>query len=188
MRIINLPSGSTVYSDDAIAVDREGTGSRKFNLFSWLQTHYRSKSALIEIEDGGTGADNASDARAALSVPTLEDGKVAPGQTSSTIVSVASSKTLGLTDAGTLQMANSAADIIITIPVYAAEIPGGNVAWATGTEIEIVRYGTGSVTVTGEVGVTLRSVGSLTGIADQYGCLCLKYMGSGEWLLAGDLG
>ena len=85
-------------------------------------------------------------------------------------------------------MANSAADIIITIPAYAAEIPGGNVAWTTGTEIEIVRYGSGGVTVTGEVGVTLRSVGSLTGIADQYGCMCLKFMGNGEWLLAGDLG
>ena len=180
MRIINLPSGSTVYTDDAIAIDREGTGSRKFTLFSWLQTHYRSKSSLIEIEDGGTGADNAADARTALSVPTLENGKVSAGQTSSTIVSVASSKTLALTDAGTLQMANSAADIIITIPA--------SVNFATGTEIEIVRYGTGGVTVTGEVGVTLRSVGSLTGIADQYGCMCLKFMGSGEWLLAGDLG
>ena len=96
MRIINLPSGSTVYTDDAIAIDRDGTGTRKFNLFSWLSSHYRSKSALIEIEDGGTGADNAADARTALSVPTLENGKVAPGQTSSTIVSVASSKTLAL--------------------------------------------------------------------------------------------
>ena len=53
MRIINLPSGSTVYTDDAIAIDRDGTGSRKFALFSWLSSHYRSKSALIEIEDGG---------------------------------------------------------------------------------------------------------------------------------------
>ena len=180
MRIINLPSGSTVYTDDAIAIDRDGTGTRKFNLFSWLQTHYRSKSALVEIEDGGPGADNASDARTALSVPTLEDGKVAPGQTSSTIVNVASSKSLALTDAGTLQLANSAADIYITVPV--------SVTFPTGTEIEVVRYGSGSVIFTGEVGVTIRSVGSLTGIADQYGCACLKYMGSSEWLLVGDLG
>lgn len=111
------------------------------------------------------------------------NGKADPDETSSSIVSVTSNKTLSLTDAGTLQQASasSPASITITVPTNAS------VAFPVGTEIEIVRYGTGDVTIAPATGVTISSVNSIKRISDQYATVGLKKMTTNVWLLTGSL-
>lgn len=110
-----------------------------------------------------------------------ESDKVEAAQASAMIVSVLSSKTLGLSDAGTMQQVSSSSARTITIPANAS------VAFPVGTEIEIVRYGTGSVTVTAAGGVTLVSANSLVSLSSQYACAALKKLTADTWLLTGAL-
>ena len=110
------------------------------------------------------------------------DSKVNAAQASSKIVSVTSSKTLDSTYAGTLVQVNSSSAITITVPTNASK------PIAVGTEIEVCRWGSGTVTFSASSGVTVNSVGSAMSIADQYGCAVLKKMDTNVWLLAGDLG
>lgn len=111
------------------------------------------------------------------------DGKVTPGQASAKIVSVTANKTLVLTDAGTLQKVNSSNARTITIPT------NSSAAFPVGTEIEILRYGSGDVTISPESNVTIRCAKSSPyRITDQYGGVSLKKLAANEWLLMGNLG
>lgn len=92
------------------------------------------------------------------------------------------SYTLALTDNYSLNKCLSASDIIITIPL------NSNVAFPIGSELIFVRYGTGGVTFTPAVGVTLYSSGSKRTINMQYEFVTLKKMATDEWILLGSLG
>ena len=168
--IANLPGGIPQYVSNAIPT-------------------YESAIPQMNTENGSAGTNN-SIARGNHSHPKdtskadLAGGKVKPGQASSAIVSVTSSKTLALLDAGTLQKVSSSSAITITIP---ANEDDETVDFPVGTEIEILRHGTGSVTIAGAAGVTIVSTDSATSIANQYGCACLKQIATDEWLLVGDL-
>lgn len=111
----------------------------------------------------------------------VSGSKVSPSYASSTIVSMTANKTLALSEAGCLIQANSSSNLTLTVPTNAS------VAFPTGTEIEVVRYGTGTLTIAGASGVTIRSANSLTSISSQYATAGLKKMGTNEWLLTGSL-
>lgn len=117
-----------------------------------------------------------------LSAAALVNGKVDPTQTSAPIVSVTANKTLALSDAGTLQQVNSTAARTVTIPTNAS------VAFPVGTEIEVMRYNTGTVTIAASTGVTLVSPDSVKTIGARYGAASLKKIGTNEWWLEGRLG
>ena len=108
--------------------------------------------------------------------------KVLSSQASAHIYSITANMTLTSEHAGCFLQVDSSSAVTITVPANAS------VNYAAGTEIEICRYGTGTVTIAGESGVTINSAKSKVAIADQYGCACLKKLGTNEWLLAGDLG
>lgn len=111
------------------------------------------------------------------------DGKVNPIRISANIIEVTANKTLELSDQGTIQRVNSSGAITITIPAHAAaEFP-------VETQIEIMRYGSGAVTVVGSAGVTLRAMGSPATIAvfAQYGSLALTKIANNEWIVSGAL-
>ena len=110
------------------------------------------------------------------------NGKVTPGQASAQIVSVTTNKTLALTDAGTLQRVNSSTALTITIPSNAS------VAFPVGAEVEILRYGSGDVTISHGSNVTIRCAETSRMIAKQYGGVSLKKLAANEWLLMGNLG
>lgn len=94
-------------------------------------------------------------------------------------VSVTASKTLGLTDASTLQICNSESSITVTIPTNAVT------AFPVGTEIVITRYGAGAVIIAGDV--IIQSSYGMKAINPQYGAVSLYKVGTDEWLLIGAL-
>ncbi len=107
------------------------------------------------------------------------NSKVTASQASSRIVAVAANKTLGLSDAGTFQNVNSSSNLTITIPL------NSSVAFPTGTEIEIYRGGTGTVTIAATSGVTLNSPDGADEISVRYGCAVLKKIDTNVWVLGG---
>lgn len=132
------------------------------------------------------GTDYATPAALANYIPTSQkgansgvasltaDGKVTPAQASAKIVSVSSNTTLGSSHAGVLITATGS--ITITIPS----------TLDLGTEIEIMNYGTGTVTVAAASGVSLNGVtaGSKT-IDSQYTSAVLKAITATAWVIQG---
>lgn len=108
-------------------------------------------------------------------------GKVTAAQTASAIVSVTANKTLALSDNGTLQQVNSTSARTVTVPTNAS------VAFPVGAEIEILRYNTGTVTISAASGVTIRSADNKLAIGIRYAVAALKKLGTNEWLLTGYL-
>jgi hypothetical protein len=89
--------------------------------------------------------------------------------------------TLVLTDADKIVEANNAAAVTVTVP------PNSSVAFPTGTQIDLVQYGAGQVTVAQGAGVTIRSFASSLKSAGRYAGLTLYKRGTDEWVLTGNL-
>lgn len=85
--------------------------------------------------------------------------------------------TLALTDAGQTVEMNSGSTKAVTVPANAT------VAFPIDSYVNVVRYGAGTLTVVGAVGVTINGVsaGTLT-ISDQYGGLTLYKRDTNEWV------
>jgi hypothetical protein len=89
--------------------------------------------------------------------------------------------TLVLDDKGKVLRINSSSNRTVTIPL------NSSVAFPIDTEIAILRYGTGTVSISPTSGVTLNSVSSNRKVKDQYGSVALKKIGENEWVLVGSL-
>lgn len=96
-------------------------------------------------------------------------------------VDVTTSKTLALTDAGTVQECTSASAIAITVP------PNSSVAFPIGTEIALIRLGAGTLSVVAGSGVTIQSSGSKLFVKNQYESACLRQTATNVWSLVGSL-
>lgn len=113
----------------------------------------------------------ASEKGAANGIPTLTaDGLVTPSQMFAKIIAVSSSRNLAATDYGGVLQASGT--ITLTIPT----------GLAVGAEIEILNYGTGTVTIAAASGVTLNhaSAGSVS-CSEQDKSVVLKCMASNTW-------
>jgi hypothetical protein len=132
--------------------------------------------------------DNTSDANKQISTATQTELNLKATITalnlkadkSTTTINVTASKTLALTDLATLQKCTSASLITITISLNSA------VVFPINTEIALVKYGVGAVTIGGS-GVTINSVDSLKSVKGQFGAVTLKKIATDEWLLIGSL-
>lgn len=89
------------------------------------------------------------------------------------------SYTFALPDAGRMVTLNNVSAITLTIPTEAA------VAFPVDTRIDILRYGSGQVTV-GGAGVTIRSSGGRLKLSGQYAAATLWKKDANEWVLIGD--
>lgn len=90
--------------------------------------------------------------------------------------------TLLITDAGNSLKITDSTSSTVYIP------ENSSVAFKTGQKIEILRYGTGAVSIAPLNGnVTLNSKNSNRKIAAQYSGAVLTKVGTNEWLLIGDL-
>ena len=89
--------------------------------------------------------------------------------------------TLALTDAGKVIEINSGSSENVTIP------PNSGVAFPLGTQIVIVRMGSGAVVIVEGSGVTTRSDGDKAKIKSQYSsCVLIKHE-THEWYILGNL-
>ena len=147
-------------------------------------------SGTLGLARGGTGAATAAAARtnlgagAASGLATLDaNAKVAAAQASARIISKTASATLALAEAGCfIYFNNGTTACTLTVPA------NSSVAFPVGTEIEVLRGGTGTITIAAASGVTIYSVDSAKKIDSQFGVVCLKKTGTDTWVLAGCLG
>jgi hypothetical protein len=88
--------------------------------------------------------------------------------------------TLVLADAGKLVRCTKGTAMSIIIPTNAAE------AYSIGQRVDIMQYGAGQVTVSGDTGVTLRSTPT-NKLRATYSTASIIKIGTDEWVLAGDV-
>ena len=134
----------------------------RFNGHAW------ERIACLKGEPGGVLSVNGRTGTVTLSAADLgaaslgTNGKVRPEQTSAPTLWISEDRTLELTDAGKLLLVEGSSPVTITVPAVT------DVAFPMGTELEIARCGTGSVTVAAASGVGIRSVGGARSISDRY--------------------
>ena len=138
----------------------------------------------LDLTPGKIGAISGATKGYAYGVASLDGStKVTPSQASADIMTTSGTAlTLSSTYAGKLvKCTRASGTCTITIPSNTtASLP-------VDTEIEIVRYGAGEVTISPASGVTLYSKDNARSIASQYGAVSLKKMGTNEWWMVGDL-
>lgn len=96
-------------------------------------------------------------------------------------VTLTDSATLEIIHAGLRLLINKATAVTITVP------PNSSVAFPIGTEIELVQYGAGQVTIAAGSGVTIRSKDSALKTVGQYSTAAIVKIGADEWLAVGSL-
>jgi hypothetical protein len=109
------------------------------------------------------------------------------GQSRPTRTDITANATLALADEGKVLRVNpttAADDITITVPPNSG---AGSVAFPIDTEIAIVRYNSGTVTIVAGSGVTINSKNGNNEISGQYGSVALKKVATDEWVLVGSL-
>lgn len=157
-----------------------GTGTKKF----WLDG---TNSAVFE--QYGLGRDvipgTGYDLGTGLLKYTLDD--VAGGQAgfefapNEFIIETTTARTLADTDMGKkIEISNSSASVV-TIP------PSSSVTTPDGAWFEIVRKGTGAVSITTGAGVTLNSKSSARILSHQYGVATIYRSSANSWIAYGDL-
>ena len=100
---------------------------------------------------------------------------------SATFVTKLANYTVDKIDAGKTIIVDSSSDVTITIPA------NSSVPFVKGQKIEILRNGTGKVTIAGDAGVVINSKYSNKNIAAQYSGAVITKTDTNTWLLIGDL-
>jgi hypothetical protein len=127
---------------------------------------------------GPTGATGPS-----VTGPTGGTGPTGPQGTWDTVQPIevkSDTYTLVLADAGKLVRCTKATAMSIIIPTNAAH------AYSIGQRVDIMQYGAGQVTVSGDTGVTLRSTPT-NKLRATYSSASIIKIGTDEWVLAGDV-
>ena len=128
----------------------------------------------------GTGASTTSWTTSPTVTGTLTAG-VAVGQAVDFTTRRTADYTLALADAGKVIEINSGSSENVTIP------PNGDVAFPLGTQVVIVRLGSGAVVIVEGSGVTTRSDGDKAKIKSQYSSCVLVKHETNEWYILGNL-
>lgn len=91
--------------------------------------------------------------------------------------------------AGTYQLALTDVDKFIRFTVSCTiSVPtDAQVAFPVGTTINLLQYGTGTIYVQGNSGVTVRCAAALLQSRTQYSALSVIKLAANEWVLVGDL-
>jgi hypothetical protein len=120
--------------------------------------------------------------KAGSALSQISNAGIFVGQTRPTRTDITANATLALADEGKVLRVNSSSNLTVTIPKNSA------VAFPIDTEIAILRYGTGTVSIAPVDGdVTLQSADGERKIKNRYGSVALKKIGTDEWVLVGSL-
>jgi len=98
------------------------------------------------------------------------------------VVNVTTNTTLSLTHMNCMLVVNSSSNLTITVP------QNTSVAFPIGTELEVYRAGSGTVTFNGQTNVVLNARTTPKAIANQYSSVVLKKLDTNTWALVGDIG
>ena len=88
--------------------------------------------------------------------------------------------TLVLADAGKLIRCTKGTSMSIIVPLNSAA------AYSVGQRIDIMQYGAGQVTISGDTGVTVRATPT-NKLRSTYSTASIIKIATDEWVLAGDL-
>ena len=111
-------------------------------------------------------------------------GPTGPTGTDTSILSINSQSTdytLQLSDKGNLVEISSSSNSSVTVPL------DSSVSFPIGSQILVVRGGTGDLGLTGSVGVTLNSSQNYLNLNYQYSAATLVKKGTDIWYVFGDL-
>lgn len=111
----------------------------------------------------------------------IESGQLINPTTIKTVNQFTGSHVIDLNDTGAIIEINSSSSQSVTIPTDASS--NLNI----GCIIEIVRIGTGSVTINSQTGVTILSPNSYNSISVRYGRIILRKRSANSWIINGDL-
>jgi len=98
-----------------------------------------------------------------------------------TVDSITTSKTLEITDSSKFIRVNSSSNVVVTIP------NDSSVSFQNGTQINLMRLGSGNVTLSAQSPVTLRSVENKVNVRAQSGVATVVRLSADDWALFGDL-
>ena len=167
-----LTYGGDVYIDGGSGTTRPGR-------------MYIGATNTLSLSIGRTGATTTvTGALTATGTTTVTGALTATGTTilgPASIATQATARTLTLTDQGKVIDMTNSTDVALTIP------PNSSVAFPVGTQILVIRNGTGKVSFTPGAGVTLRSDSSKQFISTQYSAATLMQRAADEWYLIGNL-
>ena len=97
------------------------------------------------------------------------------------LITETAGRVLTETDLNHLILVDSGSAQTMTIPADSTEnLPNG-------FTVALCRYGSGTLSVAGEAGVTVNSRGGLLDVWNQYGTVSATKVGADEWLLVGEL-
>jgi hypothetical protein len=120
--------------------------------------------------------------KAGSALSQISNAGIFVGQSRPTRTDITANATLALADEGKVLRVNSSSNLTVTIPKNSA------VAFPIDTEIAILRYGSGTVSIAPVDGdVTLQSADGERKIKNRYGSVALKKIGTDEWVLVGSL-
>lgn len=145
-----------------------------------------ASSGADPITPAAIGAVAVSAVGAVSGVASLDvNGKLTAEQASSAIVEVTGNRTLQLSDAGKLLLVNSSSAVTLTIPFHTS------VAFPVGTELEVMRRGSGAVTFAEATSVGLLHPTSSKTMGNQYSVAALKLISAGDsgdrWVISGGM-
>ena len=158
--LIDMPTTGTTISRNVA----DSNAALKVN-----QIHASSSGDIVQFQNGGTA------------VSLIDNKGVFAGSTRPKSLTQISDFTLALSDEGKVVIVNSSSNVIVIIPLNSV------VAFPIDTEIAIVKYGSGEVSINPTSGVTLNSLENNRKVRGQYGAVALKKINTNEWLLIGSL-
>jgi hypothetical protein len=132
----------------------------------------------LTATQGSVNAINASLGSVSGTVSNITNQPI--GTAIGTAAAAGSVYTLVTSDSGKLLMCAGTASGTVQIPVNSSQ------AFFLGQKVDIAQLGTGTVTIVGTAGVTLRSTPSAI-LRTQYSAASVVKIGTDEWLLMGDL-
>ena len=118
-----------------------------------------------------------------VTVPTGATGATGPNgtwDTAQTVDAKSDTYTLVLGDAGKLINCTKATSMSIIVPTNAAQ------GFSIGQRVDVLQYGAGQVTVSGDTGVTVRATPT-NKLRATYSTASIIKIGTNEWVLVGDL-
>lgn len=158
------------------------SGEHRVVVASWrgMQEAAAAAAAAAEAASAVAAATQfaAEEAAAAARAAALAAGSALPPIP---VITSAGSYVPSVADAGKLVEFTGSAAATLTVPSAAAA------PFPVGASVAVRQYGTGVVTITGAVGVTVRSRGAAYRMAGQYAEALLTKRGTNEWVLTGDV-